>query len=132
MLNQIHLHDLLVLDIETVSQYSSFNELDEEWQELWARKVGALNNPEINASLMYERAAIYAEFGKIICIGMGIFHQEDGETHLRVKALSGHDEKAILLEFADLLNTRLTNYKDICWWHITEKSSIFHTCAGAC
>ncbi len=106
MLKHIQLQDLLVLDIETVSQYSSFSELDEEWQELWTRKVGALNNPEINASLLYERAAIYAEFGKIVCIGMGIFHRENDEWNLRVKAISGHDEKAILAEFAEMLNTR--------------------------
>ncbi len=111
MLNHIHLQDLLVLDIETVSQFGSFNELDEEWQELWTRKVGALNNPEINASLIYDRAAIYAEFGKIVCIGLGIFHQENGETHLRVKAISGHNEKEILLEFAELLNTRFNQPK---------------------
>jgi DNA polymerase elongation subunit (family B) len=105
MLNHIQLQDLLVLDIETVSQYNNYNDLDEEWQELWARKIGALNNPEINASLLYERAAIYAEFGKIVCIGLGIFHKDNGETTLRVKAISGHDEKQILLEFAELLNT---------------------------
>jgi DNA polymerase elongation subunit (family B) len=111
MLNQINLHDLLVLDIETVSQYGNFNELDEEWQELWSRKVGALNNPEINASLIYDRAAIYAEFGKIVCIGLGIFFNDNGETNLKVKAISGHDEKALLLEFAELLNTKFNQHK---------------------
>lgn len=106
MLNHIHLHDLLVLDIETVSQKSSFQELDENWQELWTKKVGALNNPEINASALYERASIYAEFGKIVCIGLGIFNTVDNQLQLRVKAISGHDEKKLLMEFADLLNTR--------------------------
>jgi predicted PolB exonuclease-like 3'-5' exonuclease len=106
MLESLQLQDLLVLDIETVSQFAAYDDLDEEWKELWSRKVGALNNPEINASLLYDRASIYAEFGKIVCIGLGIFHVENGETTLRVKALAGHDEKALLLEFAELLNTR--------------------------
>ncbi len=106
MLDNIQLQDLLVLDIETVSQKSSFNELDEEWQELWKKKSGAINNPEINASLVYERASIYAEFGKIVCIGLGIFHENNGQWQLRVKAISGHDEKALLQEFAELLNTK--------------------------
>lgn len=105
MLQNIQLQDLLVLDLETVSQHASFGELDEDWQELWTKKAGALNNPEVNASLVYERAAIYAEFGKIVCIGLGIFHMTDGLPHLKVKAISGHDEKAILQEFAELLNT---------------------------
>lgn len=104
MLKNVNLQDLLVLDIETVSQKQAFNELDEEWQELWTKKSGALNNPEINASLMYERASIYAEFGKIICIGLGIFHGSGDDMQLRVKAISGHDEKALLTEFAELLN----------------------------
>lgn len=106
MLDNIQLQDLLVLDIETVSQKSSFQELDEEWQELWTKKSGAINNPEINASLVYERASIYAEFGKIVCIGLGIFHENNGQWQLRVKAISGHDEKALLQEFAELLNTK--------------------------
>ncbi len=106
MLEHIQLQDLLVLDIETVSQHATFRELDEEWQELWTKKAGALNNPEINASALYERASIYAEFGKIICIGLGIFHEAENGLQLRVKAISGHDEKQLLSEFADLLNSR--------------------------
>src|SRR5574343_711552 len=106
MLEQIQLQDLLVLDIETVSQHATFGELDEDWQELWTKKAGALNNPEINASALYERASIYAEFGKIICIGLGIFHESENGLQLRVKAISGHDERQLLGEFAELLNTR--------------------------
>lgn len=109
MLSDIQLQDLLVLDIETVSQYASFSELDEDWQELWTKKAGALSNPEVNASLLYERAAIYAEFGKIVCIGLGIFTAHNDHYALRVKAIYGHDEKALLTEFAELLNTRFNN-----------------------
>ena len=105
MLKNVLLQDLLVLDLETVSQFATFNELDEDWQELWTKKAGALNNADVNASLVYDRAAIYAEFGKIVCIGLGIFHLVDGEINLKVKSIAGHDEKAILLEFVDLLNT---------------------------
>jgi DNA polymerase elongation subunit (family B) len=128
MLNHIHLQDLLVLDIETVSQYRSFNDLDEEWQELWTRKVGALNNPEINASLIYDRAAIYAEFGKIVCIGLGIFHIEEGENHLRVKAISGHDEKQVLLEFAELLNTKFNQEKHMLVAHNGKEFDFPYLC----
>ncbi len=106
MLNNIQLQDLLVLDIETVSQKKSFEELDEEWQELWSRKAGALNNPEIIPSKIYDRAAIYAEFGKIVCIGLGIFHKVDGENHLKVKSIHGDDETLLLQEFADLLTSK--------------------------
>jgi uncharacterized protein YprB with RNaseH-like and TPR domain len=105
MLKNVQLQDLLVLDLETVSQFSSFSELDEEWQELWAKKAGAVNNADVNAALVYDRAAIYAEFGKIVCIGLGIFYLVDGEINLKVKSIAGHDEKAILVEFVELLNS---------------------------
>lgn len=104
MLKNVQLQDLLVLDLETVSQFATYQELDEEWQELWAKKAGAINNADVNAALVYDRAAIYAEFGKIVCIGLGIFHLVDAEINLKVKSIAGHDEKAILLEFVDLLN----------------------------
>jgi predicted PolB exonuclease-like 3'-5' exonuclease len=105
MLKNVQLQDLLVLDLETVSQFATYQELDEEWQELWAKKAGAINNADVNAALVYDRAAIYAEFGKIVCIGLGIFHLIDGEINLKVKSISGHDEKSILIEFVELLNT---------------------------
>ncbi len=111
MLNNIQLQDLLVLDIETVSQKKTFDELDEEWQELWARKAGALNNPEIVPSKIYDRAAIYAEFGKIVCIGLGIFHAIDGELHLKVKSIHGDDEHSLLQEFANLLDSKFNGPK---------------------
>jgi 3'-5' exonuclease len=104
MLNNINLSNLLVIDIETVSQKANFNELDEDWQELWSKKVGALNNPEIDAALQYDRAAIYAEFGKIVCIGVGAFHYANGQLNLRVKSIYNHDEKTLLIEFNELLN----------------------------
>ena len=104
MLENINLSHLLILDIETVSQKPDYQNLDEEWQELWSKKVGALNNPEIDASANYDRAAIYAEFGKIVCIGLGIFHYSDGQLQLRVKSIHNDDEKVILEEFSELLN----------------------------
>ncbi|MEZ4805000.1 MAG: 3'-5' exonuclease [Bacteroidia bacterium] len=128
MLNTINLQDLLVLDIETVSQKASFNELDEEWQELWTKKAGALNNPEINASLVYDRAAIYAEFGKIVCIGLGIYHLVDGQYHLKVKAISSHDEKELLSEFAELLNTKFNQNKHILVAHNGKEFDFPYIC----
>lgn len=103
-MEEIQLQNLLVIDIETVSQKANFSELDEDWQELWSKKVGALNNPEIDASLNYDRAAIYAEFGKIVCIGIGVFYKNNDEWHLKVKSIHGDDEKQILEEFSLLLN----------------------------
>jgi len=128
MLNNIQLQDLLVLDIETVSQKKSFDDLDEEWQELWARKAGAINNPEIVPSKIYDRAAIYAEFGKVICIGLGIFHQQDGALNLKVKSIYGDDEKAVLQSFADLLNTKFNGPKHMLVAHNGKEFDFPYLC----
>ena len=128
MLNNIQLQDLLVLDIETVSQKKSFDDLDEEWQELWARKAGALNNPEIVPSKIYDRAAIYAEFGKIVCIGLGIFHNIEGELHLKVKSIHGDDEKAVLQAFADLLNSKFNGPKHMLVAHNGKEFDFPYLC----
>lgn len=128
MLNNIQLEDLLVLDIETVSQKKSFDELDEEWQELWARKAGALNNPEIEPAKIYDRAAIYAEFGKIVCIGLGIFYKLDGGIHLKVKSIHGDDEKVLLQEFADLLNARFNGPRHLLVAHNGKEFDFPYLC----
>lgn len=53
-----------------------------------------------------QRAGILAEFGKIICISSGYFYQDlNGKMSFRIKSLSGDDEKKLLTDFLDLLNT---------------------------
>lgn len=98
----IDFSNTLFLDIETVSQCRNYEELDERMQKLWDKKAGYLLKPgeETAPSEMYERAGIYAEFGKIVCISVGYFNGE----RFRVKSFCNHDEKTLLTEFAALLN----------------------------
>ncbi len=73
----IPLNNILFIDIETVSQFENFEELPETWKELWSKKADNIlrnNKDEQTAESIYERAAIYSEFGKIICISCGIIH----------------------------------------------------------
>ena len=93
---------ILFLDIETVSQKKTYDELDERMQKLWTKKAEQLNrdNPDLTPADIYDRSAIYAEFGKIVCISVGFFNGE----RFRLKSFYGHDEKALLTEFADMLN----------------------------
>ena len=67
---------ILFLDIETVSQEKTFDQLSERMQKLWSHKAEQLNrdNPELGPADIYDRAGIYAEFGKIICISVGFFN----------------------------------------------------------
>lgn len=106
MLDNIDLKNVLVLDIETVPQYSSHDQLDETWQKLWAKKMTNYVKDGITAADVYERAGIYSEFGKIICISVGLFTFENGEYSFRLKSFYGDDEKALLEEFSALVNSK--------------------------
>ena len=84
MLDQLKLDNILFLDIETVSQFELHEHLSDEWKDLWALKAQfLLRNKELEtAETIYERAGIYAEFGKIICISCGYF---SSDKKLRIK-----------------------------------------------
>ncbi|MEL6606984.1 MAG: 3'-5' exonuclease [Bacteroidota bacterium] len=105
--NQKSLKNILFIDIETVSCVGSYEELDNSLQALWDKKAASLQLDSTTppSDLFFERAAIYAEFGKVIVIGLGFFtFDEAGRPTLRTKALQGHDEKALLLAFKELLD----------------------------
>lgn len=100
MLDKINRHDILFLDIETVSQHAAYEQLPENAQKLWDHKAERLrHNDNETPAQAYERAGIYAEFGKIVCISAGFFNG----AMFRLKSFWGHDEKQLLQEFANLL-----------------------------
>lgn len=103
MLDAIQLENLIFLDIETVPQFPGFDEMQETTQKLWEKKSSFIRKSEETAADVYQRAGIYAEFGKIICISVGLIHSEQGIRKIRLKSYSGKDEKQILIDFALLL-----------------------------
>ena len=106
MLDIINPENILFLDIETVPEFSDFNKTPERFRKLWEKKAERLRrSDDETAESLYERAGIYAEFGKIICISAGFL--KNGE--LRIKSYSGHDEKEILSGFAELLNSHYSH-----------------------
>ena len=100
------LHTILFLDIETVSQYATFAELPEEWAALWRLKAENMlrDKPAATPEEVYGRAAIYAEFGKIICISCGVLSGPPADRKLLLKSFAGDDEKELLLNFYELLH----------------------------
>ncbi|MBC7743479.1 MAG: 3'-5' exonuclease [Flavobacterium sp.] len=103
MLENVDLHQVLVLDIETVPQYPSFADVPEKFTELWAKKTEYHRREGETPGEYYSRAGIWAEFGKIICISVGIFTKQQTETGLRIKSFAGDDEAIILQNFNLLL-----------------------------
>ena len=106
MLKNINYSKILFFDIETVPQTVDYNELDEKGQGLWDRKTRFIQQREdLNAEEVYEKAGIYAEFGKVVCISLGFVLQKEGETQIRIKSIANEDEIVLLQEFLDLLNS---------------------------
>jgi len=96
---------ILFLDIETVPQYSSYNEQPEEWKTLWGLKAQYLirNKEEETVETIYPRAGIYAEFGKIVCISCGFIQGAGTDKKIILKSFAGDEEKKLLYEFSEML-----------------------------
>ena len=126
------LNTILFLDIETVSQKAQFDELEERMQRLWKRKARRFLKPtereedpeNIDWAEIYEdRAAILAEFGKIVCISVGFLtHEESGSIGMRVKSFASEDELTVLTEFAALIEETFDNrqIRSVCGHNIKE------------
>lgn len=101
----MNFNNILFLDIETVSQFETYNHLPEDWKGLWDIKAQIINrnNENENSETVYHRAAIYAEFGKIICISCGCIQGIGEERRLVIKSYYGEDEKKLLTEFSEML-----------------------------
>jgi DNA polymerase elongation subunit (family B) len=104
-MNAAPLNNILFLDIETVPQHPAFEEVPEAWKELWMKKSEALlrNREDEDASSIYPRAGIYAEFGKIVCISCGLFMGPPDQRKFVLKSFAGEDELELLTDFSMML-----------------------------
>ena len=105
MLDKAQLNSILFLDIETVPEYPTYSEMPERFRLLWDKKSARLNAPGQEPQTpeeLFPRSGIYAEFGKVVCVSVGIV--VDGS--IRLKSFYGDDEYALLSGFAELLSQR--------------------------
>lgn len=116
MLDRINLEHILFLDIETVPESEHFNELDDEKKELWDHKSKYQRKDEFTAEEFYERAGIWAEFGKIICISVGYFNFKGDIRTFRTTSFHGEESK-LLKEFKNLMITHFSNTKHLMCGH---------------
>lgn len=107
--------NILFLDIESVPEFAHFDALSPTMQELFAIKTSYQRNTkggdEIPVEEFYEKAGVWAEFGKIICISVGFFVNSKTERSFRTKSFYGTDEAQILLEFKSLLEGHFSALK---------------------
>ncbi|MET6995802.1 ribonuclease H-like domain-containing protein [Chitinophaga defluvii] len=105
MLPNIALDQLLLLDIETTPGVQGFGHLPEEMQNLWIEKIAKIvPDSEDGREAYTDRAGLFAEFGKIVCISVGFFYIEDNRYHLRIKSFYNDDERVVLQDFLELVN----------------------------
>ncbi|MFN3757013.1 MAG: 3'-5' exonuclease [Flavobacterium sp.] len=103
MVDKIQLENILFLDIETVPEVENFNLLDEEKKYLFENKTQYMRKEDDAPETFYERAGIWAEFGKIICISVGYFTFKGDIRNFRVTSFYG-EEKQLLKEFSNVIN----------------------------
>lgn len=102
MLQTIPIEKVLFLDIETVPQVGNWQHLDEPTQNLWDKKTRLQRKDDFTPEEFYkERGGIMAEFGKIICISVGIIEKSE---KIIIKSFYGDDEKQLLEEFGEIFN----------------------------
>jgi len=105
MLDNIKENNILFLDIETVPELPAFEELSEVMQKLWTKKAKYFRKEDTpEEENFYEKAGIYSEFGKIICISVGIINNSTAKKKLRIKSFYSDNEKELLENFIALLN----------------------------
>ena len=116
MITKLNLENILFLDIETVPEVEHFSELDATKQELWGLKSQYQRKDDFTAEEFYNRAGIWAEFGKIICISVGYFTNQGDIRMFRVTSFYG-DEISLLKEFKNLLRSHFSQAKHLLCAH---------------
>lgn len=109
LLTRLHLSQLLFLDIETVPLCADYSQLTDIEKDLWEEKTRYQRQENFSAEEFYERAGIWAEFGKIICISVGHFSLKNGVREFRVRSFTG-EEIDILTNFSELLHRFFKKY----------------------
>jgi 3'-5' exonuclease len=99
------LNNILFLDIETVPQYASYDAVPELGKEFWNKKAQMLRKDKEfdTPETLYDRAGIYAEFGKIVCLSCGIISGSGDDKKITLKSFCCDEEKTILADFSDML-----------------------------
>ncbi len=121
MNTKVNFENILFLDIETVPEVEDFNDLPVEKQELFAIKTEYQRKDELSPEDFYERAGIWAEFGKIICISVGYFTSfNTSNRKFRVTSFFG-DEVKILEEFKNLLNNHFSKPQHLLCGHNSKE-----------
>jgi len=118
LVETLFLKRCLFLDIETVPEKAQYQDLSDTKKKLWSIKVGQIkrflseeDKDKTIDELYNDKAGIYSEFAKIVCISCGFLsYENDIPVKVRIKSFAGDDEKQILEDFINMLSK---HYADI-------------------
>lgn len=129
MLDRIPLDKILFLDIETVPQVYQFQELDEKSKQLFEQKNRFQVSPEKGIDLVFnDRGGIQAEFGKIVCISVGMVHETIQGKAIRLKSFYHDDEETLLKQFKRLLEDHYNTPYHLLCGHNAKEFDIPYLC----
>jgi len=116
MLRDFPLNDILFMDIETIPAYPNFEAAPEFEQKLWRKKSVSLFREERSPDETYERAGIYAEFGRVICISCGRIRSKVDSNDIRfdIRSFTGENEQTILQNFSKFLTKHQSKQLRLC------------------
>ena len=116
MIRKLNLEHILFLDIETVPQHESFDMLDDDFKKLYADKTRYLRKEEHTPEEYYDRAGIWAEFGKIVCISVGYFKITGDGRSFRTTSFFGEEEE-LLIQFKNLIESHFNSSRHLLCAH---------------
>ena len=129
MIKQVPFEKILFLDIETVPQAYQFEQLDEKSKALFEVKNRFQISPEKSIEQIFEeRGGILAEFGKIVCISVGMLHEGSQGKSIRLKSYYHDDEETLLKQFKRLLDDHYNTQYHVLCGHNSKEFDIPYIC----
>ena len=128
-MRQVQFEKILFLDIETVPQAYQFEQLDEKSKALFETKNRFQISPEKSIEQIFEeRGGILAEFGKIVCISVGMLHEGSQGKSIRLKSYYHDDEETLLKQFKRLLDDHYNTQYHVLCGHNSKEFDIPYIC----
>jgi 3'-5' exonuclease len=129
MLDLSQLDKILFLDIETVPEVYNYADLELETTKLFdAKNARFLTEDKTKADVYNEKAGIYAEFGKIVCISVGFVHESATGRSIRMTSFAHEDEETLLRQFVRLLENNYNTPKHVLCGHNSKEFDIPFIC----
>lgn len=115
---------ILFIDIETVPNYANLLDMPKSLQKHWRKKLKYLkltDQEQENEQVAYRKTAgVFAEWSRVLCIGLGYF--DSNRKEMRQTVLYHSSEKELLLQFRKMLESFLAKSGSIrfCGHNIKE------------